>query len=110
MGGMPTPPQPRPDQPDAQPRVPDTGAVLFSHAAAPEPDPSDGAADAEQTGWPWFLPQDGLRGAHLASAVDAETGPAGAAAASARTPRDTAATARAGPGAVGRPGAADGGA
>src|SRR5699024_6719884 len=59
VGGMPTPPQPRPDQPDAQPRVPDTGAVLFSHAPAPEPDPSDGAADAEQTGWPWFLPQDG---------------------------------------------------
>src|SRR5699024_12362900 len=79
MGGMPTPPQPRPDQPDAQPRVPDTGAVLFSHAPAPEPEPSDGAADAEQTGWPWFLPQDGLRRDHLAGAVDAETDPAGAA-------------------------------
>src|SRR5699024_5762953 len=69
MGGMPTPPQPRPDQPDAQPRMPDTGAVLFSHAPAPEPDPSDGTADAEQTGWPWFLPQDGLRRDHLAGAA-----------------------------------------
>ena len=93
MGGMPTPPQPRPDQPDAQPRVPDTGAVLFSHAPAPEPDPSDVAADAEQTGWPWFLPQDGLRRDHLAGAVDAETDPAGAAAAYARIPLVTAATA-----------------
>ena len=96
MGGMPIPPEPRPDHPDehdARAPLPDTGAVLFSHAPAPEPEPSDGAADGEQTGWPWFLPQDGLRRDHLAGAVDAETDPAGAAAAYAQIPLVAAATA-----------------
>src|SRR5699024_1771625 len=96
MGGMPIPPEPRPDQPDepaAAAPVPGTGSVLFSHAPAPEPEPSGGAAGAEQTGWPWFLPQDGLRRDHLAGAVDAETDPAGAAAAYAQIPLVAAATA-----------------
>src|SRR5699024_6065147 len=38
------------------------------------------------TGWPWFLPQDGLRREDLDRAADLETDPAGAAAALARIP------------------------
>src|SRR5699024_12505727 len=96
MGGMPSPPEPRPDHPDehdARAPLPDTGAVLFSHAPAPEPEPSGGATGAEHTGWPWFLPQGGLRRDHLAGAVDPETDPAGAATAYAQVPLVAAATA-----------------
>ncbi|MDN6301963.1 MAG: hypothetical protein L0J57_02780, partial [Brachybacterium sp.] len=40
-----------------------SGSALFSHAPEPEPEATDaaGSAGAEQTGWPWVLPQDGLR-------------------------------------------------
>lgn len=92
MGGMSTPPEPHPDHPDTQAPPPDTGAVLFSHAPSPEPGPTESTAGAEQTGWPWFLSQDGLRRDHLAGAVDAETDPVGAAAAYAQVPLVRAAT------------------
>lgn len=91
MGGMPSQPEPRhghqhEDQHEDRAPVPDAGAVLFSHAPTPEPDTSEGDAGAEQTGWPWFLPQDGLRPDHMDGSVDAETDPAGAAAIHAQIP------------------------
>ncbi|ASK66244.1 hypothetical protein CFK39_10915 [Brachybacterium avium] len=57
-----------------------SGAVFFS--AAPEPDTTDpvDAAGQGQTGWPWFLPQSGLRRDLLESAADVDQDPAGAAA------------------------------
>ncbi|MDN5821451.1 MAG: hypothetical protein L0H39_08185 [Brachybacterium sp.] len=73
---------------DIQAAGPGTGSALFSHAPEPEPDTTEGAgsAGAEQTGWPWFLPQDGLRRDRMESAVDPDQDPAGAAAVYARIP------------------------
>jgi hypothetical protein len=63
---------------------PGSDSVVFSAAPAPAPDPAPAAP--EQTGWPWFLPQDGLRHEDLDSAVDLEQDPAEAAAVYARIP------------------------
>ncbi len=64
------------------------GPALFSHAPEPEPEATD-LADSTgqgQTGWPWFLPQSGLRRDLLDSAVDADQDPAAAAAVFAQIP------------------------
>lgn len=82
MGRMPTQ-----HEPDHHPRDdhdipvpgPGSGSALFSHAPEPEPETTEDPAGAEQTGWPWFLPQDGLRRDLMESSVDVETDPAGAA-------------------------------
>ena len=49
--------------------VPDGLSVVFSAAPAPQHEEPAPAA-AEPTGWPWFLPQDGLRHEDLVHAVD----------------------------------------
>lgn len=73
---------------DEQDAAHSTGAdtPLFSHAPDPELADAAGSADAGQTGWPWFLPQDRLRGELPRRAVDAEEDPVRAAAAYARIP------------------------
>lgn len=65
---------------------PGSGSALFSHAPVPEPETTEDTAGAEQTGWPWFLPQDGLRRDLMESSVDVETAPAVAADLHARSP------------------------
>lgn len=50
--------------------VPDDLSVVFSAAPAPEAEDAAPADAAALTGWPWFLPQDGLRHEDLVHAVD----------------------------------------
>ncbi|ATG52966.1 hypothetical protein CFK38_16640 [Brachybacterium vulturis] len=73
-----------PNSPDG----PGGGSVFFSAAPEPEPDTTDPAdpTGQGQTGWPWFLPQSGLRRDLLESAADVDEDPAGAAAVYARIP------------------------
>jgi len=59
-------------------------SVVFS--AAPAPAPEDAAPAPEQTGGPWFLPEDVPRTEDLASTLDADQDPAGAAAILAQIP------------------------
>lgn len=93
MGCMPTQREPRRDhhpRDEHENRDPaaGSGSALFSHAPEPEPEATDaaGSAGAEQTGWPWFLPQDGLRHDLMESSVADETDPAVAANLYARSP------------------------
>lgn len=66
--------------------VPDDLSVVFSAAPAPEAADAASADAAALTGWPWFLPQDGLGRAELEPTVDVEDDPVGAAEALARVP------------------------
>ena len=93
MGTMPTQHEPHRDHHprddhDSEVPGPGSGSALFSHAPEPEPETTDaaGSGGAEQTGWPWFLPQDGLRRDDMESSVDVETDPAAAAAAYGQIP------------------------
>jgi len=88
MDGMPDPQSTSPDRSDrGGPAAHSSDAVVFSAAPAPEPDAADVPVGApEPTGWPWFLPQDGLRREDLAGAVDVEGDPTAAADAYARIP------------------------
>lgn len=63
-------------------------SVLFSAAPPPAPEEPETASTGApgRTGWPWFLPQGGLRREVLESAVDADEDPVAAAAAYARIP------------------------
>lgn len=66
--------------------VPDDLSVVFSAAPAPEAADAASADPAEPTGWPWFLPQDGLGREELEPTVDVEDDPVGAAETLARIP------------------------
>jgi len=87
MDGMPDPLSTPPDRSDrGGPSAPSGDAVVFSAAPAPEPEEAAAPGAPEPSGWPWFLPQDGLRREDLAGAVDVEEDPACAAAAFVRIP------------------------
>lgn len=87
MDGMPDPQSTPPDRSErGGPSAPYGDSVVFSAAPAPEPEDAAAPGAAEPTGWPWFLPQDGLRREDLAGAVDVEEDPSGAAATFARIP------------------------
>ena len=66
--------------------VPDDLSVVFSAAPAPEAADAASADAAALTGWPWFLPQDGLGREELEPTVDVEDDPVGAAETLARIP------------------------
>src|SRR5699024_5845946 len=76
-----------PETPSTQDDHPAPGDLSVVFSAAPDP-AAEGATpqSPEPTGWPWFLPQDGLRPEDLDRAADLETDPAGAAATLARIP------------------------
>lgn len=65
MGSMPDSHSSQDDRSD-----PDDLSVVFSAAPAPEAEDAAPADAAALTGWPWFLPQDGLRHEDLVHAVD----------------------------------------
>ena len=66
--------------------VPDDLSVVFSAAPSPEVENAAPSEPAEPTGWPWFLPQDGLGREELEPTVDVEDDPVGAAETLARIP------------------------
>lgn len=66
--------------------VPDDLSVVFSAAPSPEVEDAAPSDPAEPTGWPWFLPQDGLGREELEPMVDVEDDPVGAAETLARIP------------------------
>ena len=90
MDGMPEQHSTRHDHQERR-RPPDAGSdpvdlsVVFSAAPPPEPEEPAPAA-AEPTGWPWFLPQDGLHREDLERAADLDEDPSAAAGALARIP------------------------
>lgn len=93
MGSMPTQREPRRDDESREEHDHLTpgyggGAVLFSHAPDLGPGAEEGAgpSGAGQTGWPWFLPQDGLPREDLLSTLDAAQEPVAVAADLAQIP------------------------
>ena len=74
MEGMPEQHSTRDDHPGPRRTpdpVPDPGDMSVVFSAAPDPAADTAPPDApEPTGWPWFLPQDGLRREDLDRAAD----------------------------------------